>query len=165
MIPAVLRRRRQWPVGCRLDPRQVRSADLVSVATPGYLAVKGALATVSALASHACIVFVSHREPRPWSLKIDGKAVSHMPCGAVLTGAADHIRAAVLFDLGIAQVPRWLLDGEIRSGRVQLSIPNAQPAPVPIHIVHPSGGRLPVHDFFLGQPNMLGRTAEFGSGR
>jgi len=61
----------------------------------------------------------------------------------LLTGDAEHIRAAVLCGLGIAQAPFWLLAQEIRSGQVEVLLPELQPERVPIHLVYPAGRRVP----------------------
>jgi DNA-binding transcriptional LysR family regulator len=57
---------------------------------------------------------------------------------------AEHIRAAVLCGLGISQAPFWLLAEEIRSGQVQVLLPELQPERVPIHLVYPAGRRVPM---------------------
>jgi DNA-binding transcriptional LysR family regulator len=116
----------------------------VLVASPGYLAAKGAPTRLSELDSHTCIAFAKGRERSPWSLKVGRETVSYVPHGSVITGDAEHIRAAVLCGLGIAQAPFWLLAEEIRSGEVKVLLPGLQPEKVPSHAVYPAGRRVPM---------------------
>jgi DNA-binding transcriptional LysR family regulator len=130
-------------VDSSLTARQLTETDFVLVASPGYLAAKGVPARLADLDQHTCIVFSKGRERYPWSLKVGQEAVSYVPHGSLLTGDAEHIRAAVLCGLGIAQAPFWLLAQEIRSGQVEVLLPELQPERVPIHLVYPAGRRVP----------------------
>jgi LysR family transcriptional regulator for bpeEF and oprC len=81
--------------------------------------------------------------------------ISYLPRGSLLTSDAEHIRAAVLCGLGIIQVPRWLVEREIRSGELRLILPELQPEPVPINLVYQAGRRVPMRvkvciDYFVG---------------
>jgi DNA-binding transcriptional LysR family regulator len=130
-------------VDSSLTARQLTETDFVLVASPGYLAAKGMPVRLADLDQHTCIVFSKGRERYPWSLNVGQEAVSYVPHGSLLTGDAEHIRAAVLCGLGIAQAPFWLLAQEIRSGQVQVLLPELQPERVPIHLVYPAGRRVP----------------------
>ncbi|CAG9260026.1 DNA-binding transcriptional regulator, LysR family [Paraburkholderia unamae] len=131
-------------VDSSLTARKLSETDFVLVASPAYLAAKGAPIRLPDLDEHTCIVFAKGRERYPWSLKVGQEAVSYIPHGSLLTGDAEHIRAAVLCGLGIAQAPFWLLAEEIRSGQVQVLLPELQPERVPIHLVYPAGRRVPM---------------------
>jgi DNA-binding transcriptional LysR family regulator len=131
-------------VDSSLTARKLSETDFVLVASPGYLAEKGAPARLADLDRHACIVFSKGRERYPWALKAGKETVSYVPHGSLMTGDAEHIRAAVLSGLGVAQAPFWLLAQEIRSGEVQVLLPQLQPERVPIHVVYPAGRRVPM---------------------
>lgn len=131
-------------VDSSLTARKLSETDFVLVATPEYLAAKGVPARIADLDTHTCIVFAKGRERYPWSLKVGRETVSYVPHGSLLTGDAEHIRAAVLCGLGISQAPFWLLAEEIRSGQVQVLLPEAQPERVPIHLVYAAGRRVPM---------------------
>lgn len=131
-------------VDSSLTARKLSETDFVLVASPRYLAVKGAPSRLADLDAHQCIAFAKGRERYPWLLKYKRETVSYVPQGSLMTGDAEHIRAAVLCDLGIAQAPFWLLADEIRSGAVKVLLPELQPARVPIHLVYPAGRRVPI---------------------
>jgi DNA-binding transcriptional LysR family regulator len=131
-------------VDSSLIARKLSETDFVLAASPGYLAAKGVPTRLSDLDTHTCIVFAKGRERYPWSLKVGQETVSYVPHGSLITGGAEHIRAAVLCGLGISQAPFWLLAQEIRSGQVQVLMPDLQPERVPIHLVYPAGRRVPM---------------------
>jgi DNA-binding transcriptional LysR family regulator len=131
-------------VDSSLTARKLSETDFVLAASPAYLAEKGVPTRLADLDRHTCIVFAKGRERSPWLLKAGKEIVSYVPHGSLLTGDAEHIRAAVLCGLGISQAPFWLLAKEIRSGEVQVLLPELQPKRVPIHIVYPAGRRVPM---------------------
>lgn len=131
-------------VDSSLTARKLSETDFVLVASPGYLAGKGVPTRLADLDQHTCIVFAKGRERYPWSLKVGKETVSYVPHGSLLTGDAEHVRAAVLCGLGISQAPFWLLAEEIRAGKVQVLLPELQPGRVPIHLVYPAGRRVPM---------------------
>ena len=131
-------------VDSSLTARKLSETDFVLAASPGYLAAKGVPTRLSELDAHTCIAFAKGRERSPWSLKVGRETVSYVPHGSVITGDAEHIRAAVLCGLGIAQAPFWLLAEEIRSGEVRVLLPGLQPEKVPSHVVYPAGRRVPM---------------------
>lgn len=124
--------------------RPLTSTDFLLVASSDYLARAGTPADLDGLEAHDCIVFARGQERRPWAFRRAGERLSYMPRGSLLTGDAEHIRAAVLCGLGISQAPRWLLDKEIASGEVQVLLPAMQPDPVPISLVVAAGTRAPM---------------------
>jgi DNA-binding transcriptional LysR family regulator len=127
-----------------LTAKKLSDADFVLVASPNYLAVKGSPVELGDLDKHNCIVFSKGRERYPWAFKNGPEIISYIPSGSFLTGDAEHIRAAVLSDLGIAQVPFWLLADEIHRGQVRILLPDLQPRRLPINIVYPAGRRIPM---------------------
>jgi DNA-binding transcriptional LysR family regulator len=131
-------------VDSSLTVRKLSETDLVLAASPGYLAAKGVPTQLSDLEMHTCIVFARGRERRPWALRVGHENISYVPHGSLLTGDAEHIRAAVLCGLGISQAPFWLLAEEIRSGQVQVLLPDLQPEQLPVNLVHPAGRRVPM---------------------
>jgi DNA-binding transcriptional LysR family regulator len=131
-------------VDSSLTARKLSEADFVLVASQDYLAARGAPIRVADLDMHTCVVFAKGRERYPWRFKVGKKTISYLPRGSLLTGDAEHIRAAVLCGLGICQAPSWLLAEEIRSGQVQVLLPDLQPEPLPINLVYPAGRRVPM---------------------
>jgi DNA-binding transcriptional LysR family regulator len=126
-----------------LTARKLSETDLVLVASSDYIANQGRPKRLTDLAKHECIVFTHGREPRPWVFKSGGETVHLTPKGLIYTGDAEHIRAAVIGGMGLAQAPRWLVDDEIRAGNLKVLLPGLQPERLPIHLVYPAGRRVP----------------------
>lgn len=131
-------------VDSSLIARKLSEANVVLVASSGYVAANGMPSRLSDLDAHTCIAFAKNRERHPWSLKVGKEVVAYMPHGSLTTGDAEQVRAAVLCGVGIAQAPSWLFAAEIRSGQVQVVLPRLQPDRLPIHLVYPAGRRLPM---------------------
>lgn len=123
--------------------RRIGTTQRVTVATPAYLDRVGAPAGPYDLDRHACIAFVFQRSVRPWSFRSGEGVVEHIPKGPLRTNDAEHIRAAVLAGLGIAQTPRWLFSTELARGEVTEVLAAWPGEPTPIHAVHPAGRRPP----------------------
>ncbi len=127
-----------------LTARQLSETELVLVATPDYLARKGNPEQLADLERHDSVIFAHARQRRPWQLRIGQQLTAYVPQGSLLTGDAEHLRAAVLNGLGIAQAPAWLFGDELRSGQVQVLLPELQSERLPINIVYPAGRRVPM---------------------
>jgi DNA-binding transcriptional LysR family regulator len=130
-------------VDSSLTARHLTETEFVLAASPAYLAERGTPRRLSDMDKHTCVVFARGGERRPWALKKGQEATAYVPHGSLMTGDAEHIRAAVLHGVGIAQVPFWLLASEIRSGAVEVLMPELQPEKVPVHLVYPAGRRVP----------------------
>ena len=131
-------------VDSALTVRTLADADMVLVASPDYLAARGIPTAITDLDQHNCIVFSRRGERYPWAFGTGADAVSYLPRGSLMSGDAEHIRAAVLCGMGIAQAPSWLLADEIRTGQVHSVLAAWQPDRLPINLVHAAGRRLPM---------------------
>jgi DNA-binding transcriptional LysR family regulator len=127
-----------------LTAKKLPDAEMVLVASAAYLDAHGAPARVVDLDGHNCVVFAVGRERRPWRFRDAGEQVSYFPRGSLLTGDAEHVRAAVLSGFGIAQAPSWLIADELRSGQVRALLPELQPEKLPVNLVYPAGRRVPM---------------------
>lgn len=127
-----------------LSARRLGETRMVIAASADYVAAHGAPARLADLDAHPCIVFARDRERRPWRLRQGREPIDYLPRGSLLTGDAEHVRAAVLHGLGISQAPYWLLADAIRAGRVHELLPSLQPDPLPMHVVHAAGRRVPM---------------------
>ncbi len=127
-----------------LTARRIGDTQLVLAASTAYLAEHGTPRKLADLDAHACVVFARDRERRPWMLRSGRETIPWLPRGALLTGDAEHVRAAVLNGLGISQAPWWLLADQIRAGTVQILLPHLQNEPLPMHLVYPAGRRVPM---------------------
>jgi LysR family transcriptional regulator for bpeEF and oprC len=123
--------------------RRIGISPTVTVAAPAYLARAGRPAAPDDLEQHDRVVFTFQGSPRPWTFNGPGWRVTHIPKGPVRANDAEHVRAAVLAGIGIAQTPRWLFAEELASGAVLEVLADLPSDTTPIHAVYPAGRRPP----------------------
>ena len=78
-----------------------------------------------------------------WQFRVGAAAVTHMPHGPFRSADVEQIRAAVLADIGLAQVPAWAVAAELAAGALLEVIPDLARPPLGINAIHPAGRRLP----------------------
>lgn len=116
----------------------------VTIASPTYVARRGAPRTIEELATHDCLRFVAPRGgPRPWTFRpYDDRGDVTVTTTIDVAGAldVDHgdvLVDAVLADVGIAQVLDFMVEDDLRAGRlVEVLASVAAPGPT-VHAVHP----------------------------
>ena len=121
-----------------LVARRLRATRLLTVASPAYLARRGTPEDVDALGQHDCLVLLGvGGKPRPWVF-----ASGLVPVPAVML--VDHgptLVEAALAGLGVAQAFDFMVEADLRTGRlVELLPASAGPGP-DIHAVCTPGRR------------------------
>ncbi|KAF3996925.1 LysR family transcriptional regulator [Glaciimonas immobilis] len=111
--------------------------ELVFCASPGYLLAHGEPQSVEELLHHDTVLYGrADGSNAPWLIK-DGQqplARQHVNPRIVL-GQAEAQVAAVEAGLGIAQLATWLVEQQIRDGRLQKILPQLATQGLPLHIV------------------------------
>jgi DNA-binding transcriptional LysR family regulator len=108
------------------------------LASAAYLARWGTPATPAALTAHECLIFTQAVTPTAWLFERDGKPAGVTVSGRFRSESGDAIREAVLNGYGIALLPAWYFQNEIRNGTVRLLLREWRIAPTPVHLVYPS---------------------------
>jgi DNA-binding transcriptional LysR family regulator len=108
------------------------------LASAAYLARRGTPATPAALTAHECLIFTQAVTPTAWLFERDGKPAGVTVSGRFRSESGDAIREAVLNGYGIALLPAWYFQNEIRNGTVRLLLREWRIAPTPVHLVYPS---------------------------
>jgi DNA-binding transcriptional LysR family regulator len=90
-------------------------------ASPEYLSRRGYPSCPRDLADHDCVVFVSRGAEATWRLKADARSdrveVVHVR-GRFQSNNTHSLYEAALSGLGIASLPRYLVDDDLKSGRL-----------------------------------------------
>ena len=102
-------------------------------AAPAYLEKRGVPGTPHALAAHDGIARLRGDVDEAWQLR-DGALRWPRRARLRLSDLA-AVRAAALAAQGIAQLPAWFVEDDIRANRLQVVLPEMQPAPLPIHVL------------------------------
>jgi DNA-binding transcriptional LysR family regulator len=116
----------------------------VTVASPGYLARHGEPDGMEALASHRAVNYVSSGTGKvvPLEFTVDGRVTTvDLPATVSVTGA-DLYTGACVAGLGLAQVPRYRVAGELADGRLQELMPGFAPPPMPVSVLYAQNRQL-----------------------
>ncbi|TMV53925.1 LysR family transcriptional regulator, partial [Thioclava sp. BHET1] len=101
-----------------LRARNLREIRMRLVAAPAYLAAHGSPATPEELSMHRCIVDTNARLAGRWRFEREGR-VSEIPIqNRFMANSARIARDLALDGHGIANAPDFVLDADIRAGRL-----------------------------------------------
>lgn len=112
----------------------------VLVASPAYLARHGTPRSMAELDGHGGI-FYTNRGVGDWRFHGPKGATSVRGRTALRVNNGDMMRDAALADLGIALLPLFIANAEIRSDRLRIIEIGVQPETEFIHLAHPEGRR------------------------
>lgn len=102
----------------------------VAVASPAYLRRRGKPTTVGQLASHDCLVHVGSSGPhRRLSFERGEETVEVELHGPAESNAALVVREFARAGLGVAILPAWLIEDDLRDGRLRRLLPEWQSGP------------------------------------
>ncbi|MBN3771462.1 LysR family transcriptional regulator [Burkholderia sp. Se-20378] len=105
-------------------------------AAPGYLDRRGTPSSREALGDHHCIALLRGEAEEAWQFSGDANRGRRQPRQARLRlSDVAAVKDAVLAGLGLAQLPGWFVEDDIRAGRLVAVLPDAQPEPLPIHVL------------------------------
>jgi DNA-binding transcriptional LysR family regulator len=123
-----------------------RAADLpqVTVASPAYLERFGTPMTLADLARHQAVHYVSTATGRPHPLEfVTGSSVKlATPPGVISVTGAEAYTAAALAGLGLVQVPRYRVAGQLASGELVDVLADTPPPTIPVSVLYPQARQL-----------------------
>ncbi|MFT4714742.1 MAG: DNA-binding transcriptional LysR family regulator [Candidatus Azotimanducaceae bacterium] len=126
-----------------LIAKKLCSTSHVTVASPAYLAKNGTPSHPRDLKEHSFLVY-SDQGSRTETQFIDqGEPFFVRVEGNLLTNNSEALRAALLSNLGISRVPKWLVNTALETGELVRVLDEFQPEPVNIYAVYPPGRHLP----------------------
>lgn len=120
-----------------LVTRSLGVAHQVAVATPQYLAMRGAPDAPLDLVEHNCIATTAGKGRTRWEFDSEhGRQAVDIHCSLLLDDL-DAMRSAVLAHVGIALVPDWLVREDIAAGRLAALMPDYYAPPQTIQVIYP----------------------------
>lgn len=120
---------------------RVGSVRRVLCAAPSYFAKHGELTSVADLDQHQLIDFSQSRSGSQWGLVSGSKMVTHRPETRFLVNTADAAIAAAVAGRGVTRVLSYQVAAEVADGRLQVVLPEAEGASLPVHVVHKEAGQ------------------------
>ncbi|MBO9707187.1 MAG: LysR family transcriptional regulator [Caulobacter sp.] len=129
----------------QLIARKLGESRMAVVASPAYLAKRGAPQTPDDLAAHNCIGFNFARHCDKWPF-VDGNDRLSLPIhGDATAGDGETSRRLVLAGQGLARLSHFHIGPDIAAGRLVPVLEAFNPGDVEeIHAVYVGGGRLPM---------------------
>lgn len=124
--------------------RQVALLAQVSCASPAYLDRAGRPANLDELDRHHAVHFMSSSTGRPCPLEfsVGGEVRQLVLPASVSVSGADMYTATAIAGLGIVQVPRYRIEEELRSGRLEVVLPAMPPPALPVSVLYPQSRQL-----------------------
>jgi len=119
-----------------LIARKLAPARLVLAASPAYIARAGAIEHPHDLARHRCLNFGHSSALQKWQLTHDGKAISVPIASRLCSNNGDVLCDAAVRGQGIANLPTFIVGGEIRAGRLAVVLPHYPPAAAGIYALY-----------------------------
>jgi DNA-binding transcriptional LysR family regulator len=116
----------------------------VICASPDYLARKGSPAVPEDLREHDGITFRGFSTSPEWRYRGDTTTLSVEPRTRLAVNSTEAAVAAAVAGLGIARVLSYQIVDELRSGALVPLLEAFAPEPIPVQLVHPGQGQLPV---------------------
>lgn len=139
--------RARTPPDSGLVARKLEDAAMVIVASPAYLRGRRKLRDVDDLSQHECIQFVQPNtgQPVPWLVRQDGRFVElavagRLRCTDDVLGPVTLARSGA----GVLQTYRFLVDDDLREGRLVELLPELAGASRPFSLLYPADRHKPL---------------------
>jgi DNA-binding transcriptional LysR family regulator len=127
-----------------LRAMRVGSVRRIACASPVYLARRGAPMTPDDLPAHDGITFNGFASAPEWRYRGDGPAWSAEPRTRLAVNSTEAAVAAAVSGLGIVRLLSYQIAEELRSGALVAILEDAAPDPMPVSLVYPEAGLLPL---------------------
>ncbi|AOK31976.1 transcriptional regulator [Burkholderia singularis] len=124
--------------------RRVAQLEQVTVASPIYLAKYGEPIDLAALSAHRAVDYVSSATGKPMPLEFTvGASVNAIQLDAsIAVTGADLYTGAAVAGLGIVQVPRYRIAGELAAGKLKILLSDYPPPPMPVTVLYAQNRQL-----------------------
>ncbi len=117
--------------------RQIGMVPVVLCASPDYIANAPDLNTPSDLDQHACIVDTNFKAENKWTFLVDGQPATYRVEGRLKINSASGARTLALKGQGLLLTLRYMVDDDIRTGRLIPLLPDYMATKLAINAVYP----------------------------
>ncbi|MEO8006076.1 MAG: LysR family transcriptional regulator [Betaproteobacteria bacterium] len=121
-----------------LAARRIGTSERCLIATPAYLKKNGTPKIPQDLVNHNCILYAYLSTGSEWLFGENGE-IRVKVSGTLRANNGEAIRQAVMADIGIAASPAWLIQDDLKSGKVIEILRDFTPPSGEINAVYPSG--------------------------
>ena len=120
-----------------IQPR-LATHQLISCASPQYLAEHGLPKSLEDLAEHQQLIYLHQGRATPWRYYVQGRDVEYPAYGRIRLYDVEALRDTALAHFGIAQIGAFLISEELAAGRLIPILQDIAPLIQPIYAVYPS---------------------------
>lgn len=124
--------------------RKLGDSPFVTVAAPAYLGVYGAPSKPEELLAHNCVVYTQQDNPLEWRFSKGGKSRAVVVSSNFRSNNLLALKDAAMAGVGVARLPLWMVDTEIKAGLLRPLLENFSLSPFAIHAVFPTSRQIPV---------------------
>lgn len=146
---------------------RVGAVHRVICASPAYLARRGVPHRPEDLATHEGISFQGFAVAPEWRYRRDSAAFTIEPSPKLAVNTTEAAIQAARAGLGIIRVLSYQVASELRSGELQVLLPEFAPEPLPVSLIYPQADMLPlkVRSFLdWAVPRLRARMASLDAG-
>ena len=123
--------------------RKLGESPVVSVASPEYLYSRGAIENPQDIGLNNCVVYSNQDNPLEWRFDKSAGSRSIIVSSNYRSNNLLAVKDAALAGVGLARLPLWMIDAEIRAGLFKPVLINYRPPSFAIHAVFPTGRQIP----------------------
>ena len=119
----------------QLIARRLADIQMITCASPDYLARRGEPRSPQDLSAHDCLVFSDAPGSAEWRFA-DGTATGRKfrISGRLWMNSLDALVAAARDGAGIVRAPSWQVEQDLAAGRLRRLLTGHEPAPTPLHL-------------------------------
>lgn len=121
-----------------LIQQRLATHQLISCASPQYLAEHGLPKSLEDLAEHQQLIYLHQGRATPWRYYMQGRDVEYPAYGRIRLYDVEALRDTALAHFGIAQIGAFLISEELAAGRLIPILQDIAPLIQPIYAVYPS---------------------------
>lgn len=125
-----------------LKARFLAPSRIVVAASPAYITRHGRPDHPAALKEHACLLYTYAVARDVWQFERDGSVVAVKVAGPLHSNNGDVLMRAAIDGMGIVNLPTFIVSGALRSGALQLVLPDWRLAQLGIYAVWPPSRHL-----------------------
>ncbi|WP_049623234.1 LysR family transcriptional regulator [Frateuria defendens] len=131
-----------------LIARNIAPVEVVTCASPDYLARRGAPRTPEALRQYDCLLY-GHGKSVEWPFTVHGKTQAFPVTGRLLANNGEVVRDAAIAGLGLVHLPTFIVGEALRAGQLATVLDDYRPPVAAIYAVYPQHRQssLAIHAF------------------
>lgn len=122
-----------------LHARKLDEAEILLVASPGYIASKGTPQHPADLLQHDCLHYTNLRTTGAWPLRRDGQVMFQRVQPVFATNNSQLLHQMALSGRGVTLMPKFAVTDDLDTGRLVALMGDYRLPAIPIHLVYPTG--------------------------